>query len=117
MAKHGNFFPPAGHFCVAESAHVYRSFCRSHIIGTLAKKGSEEILSQLAGDRDQNENVNPQRGHEVPIPGSDVDDDALPLHYEMPHSCECGIQESNNSASKMYGVHSSEQVKERTARR
>src|SRR5258708_17430747 len=75
----------------------------------------EKCLRLLGCEREQHEDVNPQRGHEVPIPGGDVDHDAAGFDGAMQYCSYVGYADGDDAAGEMKSMHRRQDVDERTA--
>src|ERR1700747_1187159 len=68
----------------------------------------------LAGKLQKTQNENPQRGHEMPIPGGHIQGNCARLRrWPQKHGCS-GRQQRKNTAEQVHSVRPSQKIKERT---
>src|SRR5712691_1584736 len=65
----------------------------------------------------QDQNVNPQNGHEMPIPAGDVQQNQLRLRRTMQQRSEASNQQSHHAAEQVRAVHAGQEINERAAGR
>src|SRR5689334_24214507 len=76
----------------------------------------DNVLSKLTCELQQRENVNPQGGHEMPIPGRHVHKNSLRVERFAQQGRNDRIAESEHATQQVNGVRGRQQVNERTAR-
>src|SRR6267142_1103458 len=76
---------------------------------------SEKV--RLAGKLQQTQNVNPQRGHEMPVPRGHINDDAPRRHRTAQQRSDPCEQQSEHAAHQVNSMSAGQQINERTARR